>query len=176
MYVAIWEPEKMLVHSKKQAQVRALLFNKAFTGVSVEYSIYSNVFSVENAAELWENIGIKNHAIKLEGDKEPLFGSVYSLKSIEPKTLKTYIEINLANGFIRPFKSLTRAPILFNKKSDRSLRFCVNYCGFNNIIIKNRYLLPLISESLDRLGWARRFTQLDFINAYYWMRIWENDK
>ena len=92
------------------------------------------------------------------------------------ETLKTYIKTNLANGFIRPFKSPAEAPILFNRKPDGSLRLCVDYRGLNNIIIKNRYPLPLIGESLDRLGRVKRFTQLDLTNAYYWMRIREGDE
>ena len=90
--------------------------------------------------------------------------------------LKTYIKTNLANGFIRPSKSPAGAPILFDKKPDGSLRLCVDYRGLNNITIKNRYPLPLIGESLNRLGRARRFTQLDLTNAYHWMRIREGDE
>ena len=59
----------MLVHSEKQAQVGALLFNKALTEVPAEYSDYSDIFSAENAAELPENIRINEHAIKLEKGK-----------------------------------------------------------------------------------------------------------
>ena len=90
--------------------------------------------------------------------------------------LKTYIETNLTNGFIRPSKSPAGALILFDKKLDRSLCLCIDYWDLNNITIKNQYPLPLIGESLDRLGQAKRFTQLDLINAYYWMRICEGDK
>ncbi len=42
--------------------------------------------------------------------------------------------------------------------------------------IKNWYPLPLVRESLDRLGRARRFTQLDLTNAYHRMRIREGDE
>ena len=56
----------MPVHSKKQAQVKALLFDKALIEVPVEYFNYSNVFSAENAIELSENTRINEHAIKLE--------------------------------------------------------------------------------------------------------------
>ena len=90
--------------------------------------------------------------------------------------LKTYIEINLANGFIKPSKSPAGAPILFIRKKDDSLRLCVDYRGLNNLTIKNRYLLSLIGESLDRLGRAKRFTQLDLTNAYHQMQIREGDE
>ena len=59
----------MPVHSKKEVQVGALVFDKAFIKVLAEYSDYSDVFSVENIAELPKNTGINEYAIKLEEDK-----------------------------------------------------------------------------------------------------------
>ena len=132
----------MPVHSKKQAQVGALLFNKASTDVPAEYSNYSDVFSAEYVAELSENYGINEHVIKLEEGKQPLFGSIYSLRPVELETLKTNIKTILANGFIRPSKSSAGALILFNRKLDRSLRFYMDYRGLNNLTIKtNIYYL-----------------------------------
>ena len=131
---------------------------------------------MENAAELSENTEINEHAIKLEEGKQPPFGPIYSIGSVKLEILKTYIMTNLTNGFIRPSKSLAGAPILFDKKPDGSLRLCVDYWGLNNITIKNRYLLLLIGESLNRLSRARRFTQLDLINAYHWIRICDGNE
>ena len=54
---------------KVKAQVRALLFNKAFTKVLAEYFNYNNIFSAENIVELSENSGINKHVIKLKKDK-----------------------------------------------------------------------------------------------------------
>ncbi len=48
--------------------------------------------------------------------------------------------------------------ILFDKNSDGSLRLYVDYQGLNNPTIKNLNSLPLVGESLDWLGQARRFT------------------
>ena len=59
----------MPVYFEKRAQIRALLFNKAPTEVSVEYSDYNDVFSVENISKLPKNTKINKHAIKLEKDK-----------------------------------------------------------------------------------------------------------
>ena len=158
VHVAIREQEEMPVHSERQAQVGALLFDKAPTEIPAEYSNYSDIFLAENAAELPENTGINEHTIELEEGKQPSFGPIYSLEPVELETLKTYIKTNLANGFIWPSKYPAEAPILFDKKLDRSFRLCVDYWGLNNITIKNQYPLPLIGESLDRLGRARRFT------------------
>ena len=104
----------MPVHSKKQAQVGALIFDKALTKVPAKYSNYNYVFLVENAAKLSENIGINEHIIKLEKNKQPFFGLIYSLGPVKLETLKTYIKTNLVNGFIRLSKSPAGAPILFD--------------------------------------------------------------
>ena len=95
---------------------------------------------------------------------------------MELEMLKIYIKANLASGFIRPSKSPTGTPILFVRKKDGSLCLCVDYRELNNLTIKNRYPLPLIGKSLDRLSCAKRFTQLDLTNAYHRMRIREGDE
>ena len=118
------------MHSKRQAQikaqVKALLFNEASTEVPAVYSDYSNVFSAEYVAKLPENTRVNEHAIKLEEGKQPSFRPIYSLGLVELEILKTYIKTNLANGFIRPSKSPAGAPILFDRKLDRSFRLCVD--------------------------------------------------
>ena len=77
---------------------------------------------------------------------------------MELEILKAYIENNLANGFIRPFKSPVGVPIFFDKKPDNSLRLYVKYRGLNNLTIKNWYPLPLVGELLNQLGQDQQFT------------------
>ena len=165
---------KMSIHLAWEAQI-ALLIAEEVT-VPAEYSDFADVFSKESVEILPEDTGINEHAIKLEDEKQPPYGPIYSLGPVELKTLKTYIKTNLANSFIWPSKSLAGTPILFVCKPDGSLRLCVNYRGLNNLTIKNRYPLPLIGESLDWLKRAKQFTQLDLTSAYHWMRIKEGDK
>ncbi len=137
---------------------------------------FADVFSPKLVAELSKHTGINDHAIELVDDQWPPYGSIYSLEPVELEIFKTYIENKLANDFIKPSKSPAGAFILFNKKLDRCLRLCVDYWDSNNLTIKNRYPLPLVGESLDRLGRVRRSTQLDLTNAYYQMRIREGNE
>lgn len=65
------------------------------------------------------------------------------------QTLKTYIETNLVNSFIRPFKSPVGVPIPFVKKPNRSFQLCINYRNLHSLTIKNCYSFPLISEFLN---------------------------
>ena len=126
--------------------------------------------------ELPENTSINEYTIELIEGKKPPYGPTYSLGQVELETLKTYIETHLTTGFIRPSKSPTCAKILFDKKLDGSLRLGVAYRGLNNLTINNRYFLLPIGEALNRLGQAKRFTQLDLTSAYHRMRSQEGDE
>ena len=126
--------------------------------------------------ELLEYTGINDHIIKLEKSKQPSFSLIYNLEPVKIEILKIYVKINLANGFIWFFKSPARTPIFFNWKLNKDLCLYVDYWGLNNLTIKNQYLLPLIGESLDWLGRAKQFTQLDLTNAYHWIKIYEDNE
>ena len=162
------------IYLDRAAQIASLLAEKM--RISDKYSDFADVFLKEKALVLPECTELNEDTINLENGKQPLYEPIYSLSLVELEILKTYIETHLKTGFIRPSKSPAGAPILFDKKSDGSLRLCVDYRGLNNLTIKNRYPLPLIGESLDRLGRAKRFTQLDLTSAYHRMRIKEGDE
>ena len=59
----------MTIHPAQAAQIAALKQDKAPTKVLPEYADYADVFSFDLAMELPENIGINEHAIKLEEGK-----------------------------------------------------------------------------------------------------------
>ena len=142
------------VYSFCRAQISALVANEASTSIPTEYSDFANVFSPELASELPKHTRINDHAIELVDNRQPLYGPIYSLGLIELETLKTYIETNLKNGFIKPSKFSAGASIFYDKKLDGRLQLCVDYRGLNNLTIKNQYLLFLVGEFLDQLGQA----------------------
>ena len=146
------------VYPFRRPLISVLIAEEAPIKVLAKYLDFAYIFSLNLASKLPEYTGINDHAIELvEGQQSP-YRHIYSLEPVELETLKAYIETNLANGFIKPFKSPAGAPILFDRKSDGSLRLFVDYRGLNNLTIKNRYPLPLIRELLDRLGRAKEFT------------------
>jgi hypothetical protein len=62
------------------------------------------------------------------------------------------------------------------KKKDGMLRLCVDYRGLNAMTVKDRTLLPLIGEALDRLSHAEVYTKLDVKDAYHNLRIAKGDQ
>jgi hypothetical protein len=53
------------------------------------------------------------------------------------------------------------ALILFVKKPNKGLQFCINYCKLNSLTYKDQYPLLLIKETLTRLSKARIFMKLN---------------
>jgi len=90
--------------------------------------------------------------------------------------LHRYIKQNEDQGWIRRVKSGRASPIMFVKKKDGKLRLCADYRALNEVTKKDRHLLPLMSEALDRLGGARYFTKLDIKDPYHNIRIREGDQ
>ena len=131
-------PLKLNVHPSRRPQVSGLIVEEAPTKVPAKYLDFADVFSPDLAFELHKHIGINDHSIDLvDGYQQPPYGPIYSLEPMELKTLKAYIEANLANRFIKPSKSSNSTHILFDQKSDGSSLLCVDYRGLNNLIIKN---------------------------------------
>ena len=68
---------------------------------------------------------------------------------------------------VRPSTSPYGSPVLFVKKPDSSLRFCVDYRALNAITVKDRYPLPHTSDLLDQLAGATCFSSLDLRSGYW---------
>ncbi|KAF4613415.1 hypothetical protein G7Y89_g15472 [Cudoniella acicularis] len=110
---------------------------------------------------------IIEHRINLELGSQPLYRPIYALSEKELEVLREYLNASMAKGWIRRSTSPAGAPIIFVPKKGGGLRLCVDYRGLNRITIKNRTPLPLISETLDRLRRAKKFTKLDLKDAYH---------
>jgi hypothetical protein len=68
-----------------------------------------------------------NHKIKLKGDNTLEYSLLYKITTAELETVKEYLINNLDKGFIEASQALYAAPVLFVKKPDGSLRFCINF-------------------------------------------------
>ncbi len=78
--------------------------------------------------------------------------------------------------FIRELQSSAEYSILFILKLNKSLKLCVDYKALNNIMIKNRYFLSLISELQDKLQRAQWFTKFNILEAFNQIWIKEKDE
>ena len=77
--------------------------------------------------------------------------------------------------FIRSSSSPWEASAIFVKKSDGTLRLCVDYRKLNDLTIKNKYPLPRIVDLFDQLSGARFFSQLDLATGFHQLPIAEDN-
>ena len=73
----------------------------------------------------------------------------------------------LEAGVIRPSSSAWAAATVLVRKSDGSVRYCVDYRKLNDRSQKDAYPLPQISMRLDSLSSAHYFTTLDLQSGYW---------
>ncbi len=144
-------------------------------GVPEEYHDLRAVFSRSRATSLPPHRPYDCSIELLPGTMPPR-GRLYSLSVPERGALENYLTESLAAGIIVPSSSPAGAGFFFVKKKDGSLRPCIDYRGLNDMTVKNRYPLPLMSSAFEILQGAKVFTKLDLRNAYHLVRIKEGDE
>ena len=138
-----------------------------------QYYEYIDVFSREASDRLPPHRPY-DHKIRLDtpnGAERLGYSPLYHQSTAELEAVKQYLIENLDKGFINTSQAPFAAPILFVKKPNGSLRFCIDYRKLNSLTRKDRYPLPLIEETLARLAKAKIFTKLDIRQAFHRIRM-----
>ena len=143
---------------------------------SEQYSHYAECFSAQQAARLPKHKSC-DHQIPLQDPSVKIpTGAIYKTTWEEDEALCKYLQENISTGKVRFSRSATNATIPFVQKKDGSLRLCVDNRALNRLTIPNKYLLPLISELLDKTRGGKWFTRLDLKNACNLIRIEAEDE
>ena len=100
---------EMTIYLARKAWIAMLLVKEVI--VLENSSDFANVLSKKLAKVLLKCTKINDYAIKLQKGKESYYSHIYSLSPVKLETLKTYIKINIANGFIWQLKSSIGTPI-----------------------------------------------------------------
>ena len=92
------------------------------------------------------------------------------------EALNQWLDEQLKAGLIMESKSRYAVLCFYILKKDGSLQLVQNYRKLNQVIIKDKTLLPLIGEVIDKLKEARYFNKLDLIQGYNNVQIKEGDE
>ncbi|KAH0693436.1 hypothetical protein KY285_020533 [Solanum tuberosum] len=117
-----------------------------------------------------------DHKIELVPGAKPHAMTPYRMTPPELEELRKQLKELLDAGHIRLSKAPFGAPVLFQKKKEGTLHLCIDYWALNKVMVKNKYLIPLIVDLFDRLGQAKVFTKIDLRKDYYQVRIAEGDE
>ena len=90
--------------------------------------------------------------------------------------IKEYLEKNLKKEFISSSLIFYALSILFVVKSNKSLRFCVNYRKLNVVTKLNQYLILLIKEILAQITDCKYFIKLNIIVVFNKLRMHFDNK
>jgi hypothetical protein len=137
---------------------------------------FSHLFNKKNFDKLPQRTQWDHEINLLNNAPNEISSKVYGMTPKEREELDKFLNENLATKRIRPSKSPYAAPCFFVPKKDGSLRLCQDYRRLNEVTIKDKTPLPLISEILDQLKDATIFNKLDIIWGYNNVRIREGDE
>jgi len=146
------------------------------------YHEFLELFDPKEADKLPPSRPNIDHQIELidadaKGRKPEIpWGPLYNMSREELLVLRKTLHDLLSKDFIRVSNSPAAAPVLFVRKPGGGLRFCVDYRALNAMTKRDRYPLPLIHETLQRISKARWFTKLDVTAAFHKIRIAEGDE
>ncbi|MBW0463842.1 hypothetical protein O181_003557 [Austropuccinia psidii MF-1] len=138
------------------------------------YHQYLYVFSKVKAEKLPPHCTCDHH-IELEGSLPPV-GLIYSLSNQESDTLRAYISENVEKAFIWPSSSSTGTPVLFFKKKDDGLLFCVDDHKLNAVTRKKKYPVPFINKLLTVFNCESIFSKIYLCSTYKLLRIKQGDE
>jgi hypothetical protein len=144
------------------------------TLISLEYHDFLNVFFKQEADKLFSHRENHDHHIKLKEEKEKVdheYASLYRMSDDELLLVKQYLEKHLQKNFIKSSSASYSSLILFVRKSDDELRFCVDYRKLNTITRKNRYWLSLIAEIIARLTKIKFITKINIRHTFNRIRM-----
>ena len=94
----------------------------------------------------------------------------------EEEVLNQWLNKQLKVGLIVELKSQYAVPCFYIPKKDGSLQLVQNYRKLNQITIKDKTLLSLIGEVIDKLKKVKYFNKLDLIWEYNNVQIKERDE
>jgi hypothetical protein len=101
-------------------------------------------------------------SIDLLPGSAPISKAPYSMSLLELTELKIQLQELLDKEYISLSVSPWRAPILFAKKKDKTMRLCIDYRQLNKIIVENKYPLPRINDIFDQVGEEKIFFKNGF--------------
>lgn len=146
---------------EQQVQLKALLGK------------YSSVFAMED-----DDLGYTDkvqHEIHLTDDV-PVNQPYRRIPPNQYQEVREHITKLLKKGVIQESVSAYASPVVLVRKTDGSLRLCVDYRKLNAKTRRDAFPLPRIDESFDALRGAKFFSTVDLASGYHQIAVSDRDR
>lgn len=115
---------------------------------------------------------VKNKTTNIEmklivEDNRPIYSKPRRLPLTERRIVDEQVEEWLKEGIVEECSSDYASPVVVVRKKDGSPRVCIDYRKVNQVIVKDRYPMPLIDDQLDVLRDAKIFSTIDLKNGFF---------
>ncbi|CAF4678891.1 unnamed protein product, partial [Rotaria sp. Silwood2] len=110
------------------------------------------------------------------GDNPPIYSKQYSASYKDQELKFQETQKLLERGQIEESTSPWSSPIVLVKKTDKTMRFCIDYRRLNAITIRDAFPLPRIDEIFDQLSDATYYTKFDFKSGYFQVPLSKEDR
>ena len=176
-----WSPDLPDARSDEKVQGHGLNVKVNVDGFSSDHTE-----QIDQLLSRWKHIfstgitdigrtNLVEHEIKLHDNipfREPYRRIPPGMYEEVRQHLKEMLEI----GAIRKSSSPYCSNVVLCRKSDGSLRFCIDLRKLNNRTIKDAYSLPRSTETMDSLIGSKFFSKLDLRSGYWQVELKEEDK
>ena len=98
------------------------------------------------------------------------------MSDYELREVKRILDEHRKAGNISPSSAPIASPVLFARKPNGTLRFCINYYWLNAVTEKDRYLLPCIDEVLRLVLGSKILSKIDIHQAFHGVEIEEQSR
>ena len=161
----IWDEEEEAARSEVEA--KKLVLEK--------FHKWIKVFG-KKQSERMPTRKVWDHAIDVKEGFVPRKEKMYLLSREEREEVREFVKEQLRKEYIQLSKSPQTAPVFFVGKKDGKKQMVQDYRYLNEWMVKNNYLLPLISDVLENIGTKKVFTKMDLRWGYNNVRIKEGDE
>ncbi len=155
------KPEEVNLHELFHAEVLEQVKVKLLS----EYHDYLDIFDRAMIDQLSSH-RFYDHKIELTDEETFPRSRLYQMFDHKLQKIKKYLINHLNKEFIFFSFASYVSLILFIKKKDDSLRFCVDYWKLNALIKRDHYSLSLIDETLACIQESKYLTRLNIIVAF----------
>jgi len=163
-----------------QSELKVVIFGKASISLPCKRGVketnpedlpeyiqpFTHLFNKKKFEKLLERREWDHKINLMEEALKELNAKAYAITLKEEEALNQWLDEQLKVGLIVESKSRYVVPCFYIPKKDGLLWLVQDYRKLNQVTIKDKMLLPLIGEVIDKLKETRYFNKLDLIWGY----------